>query len=138
MVVTFSAPDDLLACVASVERAGGVEKIHQHEMELARPLWECLRDTEGITLYCAESLEDRTPVFSFNIEGFKDPAEIGARFDVDYDVACRTGLQCAPLVHETIGTSPDGTVRLSLGPMSTEADVAAAIPAVQELAAEKR
>ena len=77
-------------------------------------------------------------MFSFNIEGFSDPAEIGARLDVDYEVACRTGLQCAPLVHETIGTAPDGTVRLSLGPMSTEADVAAAIPAIRELAAEKR
>jgi cysteine desulfurase family protein len=128
----------LLEGVNYIERSGGVEQIHQHEMELARPLWECLRETEGITLYCANSLENRTPVFSFKIAGFKDPAEIGMRLDVDYDVACRTGLQCAPLVHETIGTSPDGTVRLSLGPMSNEADVQAAIPAVQELAAEKR
>jgi len=128
----------LLEGVRYIERMGGVEKVRAHEMELARPLWECLRDTEGIALYCADSMENRTPVFSFNIEGFNDPAEIGARLDVDYEVACRTGLQCAPLVHETIGTAPDGTVRLSLGPMSTEADVQAAIPAVKELAAEKR
>ena len=128
----------LLEGVKYIERMGGVEKIHRHEMELARPLWECIRDTEGVTLYCADSLENRTPVFSFTLEGFHDPAEIGVRLDVDYDVACRTGLQCAPLVHDTIGTSPEGTVRFSLGPMSTEADVQAAIPAVQELAAEKR
>jgi cysteine desulfurase family protein len=128
----------VLEGVKYIERAGGVEKIHQHEMDLARPLWECLRETEGITLYCCNSLENRTPVFSFNIAGYKDPAEIGMFLDVDYDVACRTGLQCAPLVHETIGTSPDGTVRFSLGPMSTEADIAAAIPAVQALAAGKR
>ncbi len=128
----------VLEGVNYIERAGGVEKVRQHEMELARPLWECLRETEGITLYCCNSLENRTPVFSFNIAGYKDPAEIGMRLDVDYDVACRTGLQCAPLVHETIGTSPKGTVRFSLGPMSTEADVQAAIPAVQELAADKR
>jgi len=128
----------LLEGVNYIERAGGVEQIHEHEMELARPLWECLRETEGVNLYCADTLENRTPVFSFTIDGYKDPSEIGVRLDVDYDVACRTGLQCAPLVHETIGTSPSGTVRLSLGPMSTEADVQAAIPAIQELAAEKR
>ncbi len=83
----------LLEGVSYIERAGGVEQIHEHEMELARPLWECLRETEGINLYCADTLENRAPVFSFTIDGFKDPSEIGTRLDVDYEVACRTGRQ---------------------------------------------
>ncbi len=115
---------------------GGVEAIHQREMKLARVLWEGIRYLRGVTLYCATTLENRTPVFSFNIEGF-DPAQAGTRLDVDFNVACRTGLHCAPLVHETIGTAPDGAVRFSLGPFTTDEDVHAAIEAVQELAAEK-
>ena len=67
-----------------------------------------------------------------------DPSQVGTRLDVDFDVACRTGLHCAPLVHETVGTAPAGAVRLSIGPLTTEEDVRAGVTAVQELAAEGR
>ncbi|MBI4703354.1 MAG: aminotransferase class V-fold PLP-dependent enzyme [Deltaproteobacteria bacterium] len=127
----------LASGVDFIEQRGGVAAVYEREMALARILWEGLRETDGVTLYCADSLAARTPVFSFNIAGF-DPAEAGARLDVDFNVACRTGLQCAPLVHETIGTSPAGTVRFSLGPFTTEADVRAGVAAVRELAAERR
>ncbi|MBW2526457.1 MAG: aminotransferase class V-fold PLP-dependent enzyme [Deltaproteobacteria bacterium] len=117
---------------------GGVEKIHAQEMKLARILWEGLREPPNVTVYCAETIDrPRTPVFSFNIEGM-DPAQVGTRLDVDFDVACRTGLHCAPLVHETVGTSPEGAVRLSIGPLTTEEDVRAGVAAVQELAAEAK
>ncbi len=116
---------------------GGVERVHEREMALARILWEGLRDTPGVTLYCADSLERRTPVFSFNIAGF-DPAEAGTRLDVDFSVACRTGLHCAPLVHEGIGTLERGAVRFSVGPLTVEADVRAGVEAVRALAAERR
>lgn len=117
---------------------GGVERIHEQEMELARTLWEGLREPSNVTVYCADDLDrPRTPVFSFNIAGM-DPAEVGTRLDVDYDVACRTGLHCAPLAHETVGTAPAGAVRLSIGPLTTEEDVRAGVAAVHELAAEAR
>ena len=32
-----------------------------------------------------------------------------------YEIAVRTGLQCAPLAHKTLGTFPAGTVRFSVG-----------------------
>ena len=116
---------------------GGVEAVHAKEMELAKILWEGLRDNDGVTLYCAKNLERRTPVFSFNVKGM-DPAQAGTRFDVDFNVACRTGLHCAPLVHEDIGTSPDGAVRFSIGPLTEEKNVRAAVRAVHELVAELR
>jgi len=67
-----------------------------------------------------------------------DPAQAGARLDVDFHVACRTGLQCSPLVHESIGTLPEGTVRFSLGPMTVEQDVQAGADAVTELVSESK
>jgi cysteine desulfurase family protein len=115
---------------------GGVEKVHGDEMKLAAILWEGLRSTDGVTVYCARHLERRTPVFSFNIDGM-DPSQVGTRLDVDFNVACRTGLHCAPLLHEDIGTAPDGAVRLSLGPLTKEEDVRAAVAAVEELAGER-
>jgi cysteine desulfurase/selenocysteine lyase len=123
----------LAAGVEYIETLGGVEQIHRREMELARILWEGLRDTEGVRLYGADSLERRTPVFAFNIEGL-DPVEAGTRLDVDFHVACRVGLHCAPLVHESIGTAPRGTIRFSIGPLTEETDVRAGLEAARALA----
>jgi selenocysteine lyase/cysteine desulfurase len=58
--------------------------------------------------------------------------------DVDYNIAARTGLQCAPLVHQQMGTGQRGTVRLSVGPMNVESDIEAALHAVAEIAADAR
>jgi len=116
---------------------GGVSASHARQMELARVLWEGLGQTDGVTLYCAGSLERRIPLFSFGIRGM-DPAQAGARLDVDFGVACRTGLHCAPLVHQTLGTAPDGAIRMSVGALTTLADVEAGVRAVKALAAEAR
>ena len=127
----------LASGLAYIESQGGVSALHAQEMDLGRVLWTALRNTDGVTLYCADSLERRTPVFSFNIDGL-DPAQAGMRLDVDYDIACRTGLHCAPLVHESLGTSPAGAIRFSLGPATTRADVEAAAEAVAALVADTR
>jgi selenocysteine lyase/cysteine desulfurase len=119
--------------LAHIESLGGVERVHREEMVLARRLWEGLREIPRVKLYCAGSLERRTPVFSFNIEGL-DPGEVGTRLDVDYQVACRTGLHCAPLVHEGIGTAPQGAVRFSIGPLTAPEDVEAGLAAVRAIA----
>ena len=40
--------------------------------------------------------------------------------DVDYGIACRTGLHCAPMVHEHLGTDKiHGSVRFGIGPLNT-------------------
>ena len=96
-----------------------------------------IKDVPGVTLYCAESVENHNPVMSININGF-EAGDVGTMLDVDYDIACRTGLQCAPKVHVGIGTIDiHGTVRLSIGAFNTEADIDAAITAVKEIAALK-
>ena len=116
---------------------GGVSEMHAREMQLARVLWKALQETDGVTTYCADSLEARTPVFACNFDGI-DPAQAGARLDVDYNIACRSGLHCAPLVHESIGTAPSGALRFSIGPLTTLADVEAGAEAIKALAAEIR
>jgi len=59
--------------------------------------------------------------------------------DVDHDIACRTGLHCAPLVHEQLGTVKiRGSVRFGIGPFNTEEHIAKAIDAVAEIASLRR
>ena len=90
-----------------------------------------------MTVYCATSVENQNPVLSFNIRGF-EAGDVGTMLDVDYDIACRTGLQCAPKVHEGLGTIDiHGTVRLSIGAFNTEKEIDTAIEAVREIAAIK-
>lgn len=113
----------------------GMASIHKREMALWKKLRDGLGDIDKVTLYCADSARDRIGVLSFNIEWW-EAGDVGTMLDVDYDIACRTGLQCAPLVHVQMGTDKiHGTVRLSIGPFNTEDQVAAVIEAVKEIAA---
>jgi selenocysteine lyase/cysteine desulfurase len=55
--------------------------------------------------------------------------------DVDHNVATRTGLHCAPLVHEQLGTvAIHGGVRFSIGPFNTEEHIDAACHGVADIA----
>ena len=71
---------------------------------------------------------------SFTLDGW-EPAEIGAILDQSFEIACRTGLHCAPDACRTIGAFPQGTVRFSPGPFTTADEIDAAIAAVTEIAA---
>jgi len=124
----------LLKGIEWIEKKGGIGAIYGHEMELTRRLVEGLSSVEGVILYCADLAENHLPVIAFNLEGM-EAADVGTMLDVDYDIACRTGLHCAPLVHEGIGsTDIKGTVRFSVGPFNTEKHIERAISAVTEIA----
>ena len=53
--------------------------------------------------------------------------------DTDYGISVRVGLHCAPLAHRTIGTFPEGTVRVSPGIFNTEDDIDRLVAAVAEI-----
>lgn len=128
----------LLAGQEWIAAQGGVGPIYEHEMKLARALHAGLSEIDGVVLYCADLERDHLPVFVFNIEG-ADASLTGTILDVDHDVITRTGLHCAPLVHEGIGTAEiDGTVRFSVGPFNSESDVERAVAAVRDVAAFSR
>ena len=112
----------------------GVSKIHRQEFALLKMLKDGLKNIEGVVLYCQDDLDDHIGVLASNIEGL-EAQDTGTMLDVDYNIACRTGLHCAPLVHEQLGTDKiHGTVRFGIGPFNTEEDIAVAIGAVQEIA----
>jgi len=104
---------------------------------LLRKLRDGLQQVDHVILYCQEDLTDHIGVLSFNIDGI-EAAEVGTMLDVEHDIACRTGLHCAPLVHEQLGTDKIfGAVRFGLGPFTTEEDIDRAILAVEEIAARR-
>jgi len=128
----------LLAAQRWIAGRGGVRAIYEHEMRHARRLRDGLAEIEGVTLYCADMDRDHLPVLVFNVAGLN--AEIvGQLLDVEHEVITRTGLHCAPMVHEGIGTAEiDGTVRFSPGVFTTDEEVERAIAAVADIAAYAR
>jgi selenocysteine lyase/cysteine desulfurase len=48
-----------------------------------------------------------------------------------HGIVASGGLQCAPLAHRTLGTLPDGVVRLSVGPETSSDEIDAAIEGIQ-------
>ncbi len=114
----------------------GVDEIRRHELGLLDMLQDGLGDIPGVTIHGTTRLQRRVPVLSVNLANY-DAADAGAFLDVDFDVLTRTGLQCAPLVHQHHGTSPRGTVRFSIGPFNTEDHIVSAIRAVEAIAAHR-
>jgi selenocysteine lyase/cysteine desulfurase len=60
-----------------------------------------------------------------------NPADAGFILDEAFDIAVRTGLHCAPLAHKTLGTYPEGTVRISPGCFTSSEDIRQLIDALQ-------
>lgn len=112
----------------------GVENIHAREMELAARLVDGLRSIPGVRLYCCDSLANHLPTVSMNLDGL-EAGELGTMLDVDHNVATRTGLHCAPMAHELLGTTAvHGAVRFSIGPFNTKEHIDAAVRGVAETA----
>ncbi len=114
----------------------GVDKIREHEIELLGLLQDGLRQVEGVKIRGTERLTDRVATMSITVDNF-DPGDVGTILDVQYNIQTRTGLQCAPLIHEHIGTTPRGTVRLSIGPFNTREQIVFAVRSIAETAADR-
>jgi selenocysteine lyase/cysteine desulfurase len=116
----------------------GLNNIHEQEMKLTAMLRDGLKDIEEVTLYCQDDLKDHISVFLFNIDGL-EALNTATILDVDYNIACRSGLHCAPLVHEQLGTDKiRGAVRFGIGPFNTEAQIKTAVKAVKEIAKSRK
>jgi len=115
----------------------GLKAIHDHEMKLMTRLRDGLKAIDGVTLYCQDDLANHIAVLLFNIDGL-EAGDTGTILDVDHNIACRTGLHCAPLVHEQLGIAAiHGGVRFGLGPFNTEEHIDHAIAAVRATAASR-
>jgi cysteine desulfurase / selenocysteine lyase len=113
-------------------RTCGVKAIRAREMELTQRLVDGIRGLDGVTVYGPADVARRTSIVSFTAAGHR-VSEIGLRLDEEFGILSRVGLHCAPAAHRTIGTFPEGTVRLALGLHTTEDDIKSVIAAVQKI-----
>lgn len=111
----------------------GLDTLHKHEMKLTTMLRDGLINVDRVTLYCQEDLASHISIFPLNVDGF-EALNTSTLLDVDYNIANRSGLHCAPIVHEQLGTDKvGGAVRFGIGPFNTEEEIQIAIEAVKEI-----
>ena len=115
-------------------RERGLETLRAHELALSTSLRDGLENIKGLRLYGPLEPRLATAVVSFTLED-RSVSEIGYRLDEDFDILCRVGLHCAPAAHRSIGSFPQGTVRLAPGPLNTLAEVKTVVGAIERIAA---
>jgi cysteine desulfurase family protein len=115
----------------------GLAGLRQHEEQLTASLLAGLADITGVTVHGPRDTGRQVGVVSISIEGY-DPQEAATILDQAYSVQVRSGLHCAPRMHESLGTLQEGgTIRFSVGMFNTQEHVETAIRAVGEIAASK-
>jgi cysteine desulfurase/selenocysteine lyase len=98
----------------------GMSAIRDHEMALASILERELAGMKGVKVFRPHTRG--TGVLSFIVDGM-NPGDVAYLLDEGFDIAVRAGLHCAPLAHQTLGTYPEGTVRVSPGYSTSEDDI---------------
>ncbi|MEN6357513.1 MAG: aminotransferase class V-fold PLP-dependent enzyme [Armatimonadota bacterium] len=111
----------------------GLDNIRAHHDDLMRRLVSGLMEIEKVRVYGPRADERRAGLVSFSIAEHEN-SDVGLTLDEEYKIMCRVGLHCAPAAHKTIGTFADGTIRFSIGPMTTAQDIDLALQAVEEIA----
>jgi cysteine desulfurase/selenocysteine lyase len=110
----------------------GVATVREQEVALTRILVDGLGNIPGVTTYGPVDPNDRIAVVSFTAR-HQRVSETGLRLDEEHGILCRVGLHCAPAAHRTIGTFPDGTVRLAPGMFTKHSEVLTALKAVERV-----
>lgn len=110
----------------------GIDNIRKQGEKLTQYLIEGLSKIDKVIIYGPKDGERQAPVVSINI-GEADPSEISFILDNNYDIACRSGLHCAPLAHKTIGTFNRGTIRFSMGYFNIIEEGDRVIQAIEEI-----
>lgn len=89
-------------------------------------------DIKGYNVFVSTDNTQQGELFSLTHDAMK-PSEIAHKLYTNYGIETRSGLHCSPMAHRTLGTFPEGTVRISLSPYHTVADMEYLTKALNEL-----
>ena len=99
----------------------GPDTVRAIERDRLRALAAALSGIEGLRLFHAPGDGVQAGVLSVLPESL-DCEALGEALN-EYGVCVRTGLHCAPLAHKSAGTLTTGTVRFSVSPFNTRAQI---------------
>ena len=109
----------------------GITRIADRERELGSRLLEGLARMKRVSLTGRHSMDGRMSVFAFNLEGV-DNGTLADRLSRS-GFETRPSLHCAPGAHKTLGTFPEGALRVSPGYFNTEEEIDAFLDELRSL-----
>lgn len=109
----------------------GLNEINEHNKYLLKYLLNGLMNISGLKVYGDTSGNNSTTCVSINSDSL-DASELGYLLENE-GIKTRCGLHCSPLAHKTIGTYPNGTVRLSLSYFTTKADIEYTLKSINKI-----
>ena len=71
-----------------------------------------------------------SPIISFQIDG-EDSSDAGFFLDCEYNIMSRVGIHCTHNAHKTLGTFPDGSIRISFGYRTGKNDIDALVEGLE-------
>jgi cysteine desulfurase family protein len=111
-----------------------VATLHQREQRSIQRLMESLSELPGIHMLGPAVGTPRVGLVAFTVDKY-DPREFATLLDAHFGIQVRAGLHCAPLIHQKFCALPTGTVRISVGPFTTDKEIDQTAAAVREVVA---
>ncbi|MGC8765499.1 MAG: aminotransferase class V-fold PLP-dependent enzyme [Brevinematia bacterium] len=113
----------------------GLNEIHRKENQLKSLFLKEISMLEEIKIFTSK--DDNSPaIVSLTFKDYS-PLDVATILDTEFDIAVRSGLHCAPLLHKHLGTFPSGTLRVSFGYFNTEEDVMTLVNALRTIGMSK-
>jgi cysteine desulfurase family protein len=124
---------------AAAEHLGqaGLDHVHASATALGQRLRDGLAGVDGVTLYGSADPAHGVGIVSVNVEGMPC-ATVARLLDDEWRIMTRAGLHCSPAAHRSMGTAPEGTLRLSWGLDTSEREIDVAIEALRAVAVRAR
>ena len=110
-------------------RVAGLQQRQAVARSLASRLHDGLADLPHTRVFGSSG---SLPIASIAIEGLA-PTDAAAVLDAEFGIETRAGWHCAALIHGYLGSDPEGTLRISAGHTTTEAEIDAAVSAVGQV-----
>lgn len=110
----------------------GIDKLFEKKMQLMEYAISEIKKIDGVHIVGKQGLEDRVAVLSLDFQKI-DNAEAAFILEQEYGIMTRVGLHCAPMAHKSLGTFPQGTVRVAFSGANTREEVDVLIGALRDL-----
>jgi cysteine desulfurase / selenocysteine lyase len=122
----------LEAAIRFVIRSGlaALSEVREHCVRVVRAR---LGHVPSIALLPLRTEDARSGIVAFTVSQWA-AEEFAAALFMGFGIESRGGLHCAPTAHHTLGTLPDGCVRLSFGPYNTDSELVTLCESIVALA----
>lgn len=129
--MNMNAISGLYAAISWIKETT-VATIQRKEKELVNYFLDKIKTVNKINLY-VPPIECHSAIIALNVIGY-DSHDVGQILDDEYQICVRTGYQCAPYIHDWLGTKEySGIVRVSFSYFNSENDIDELINALSSL-----